>query len=286
MQKSVIYYYPDGNNPSKMKVFQDRSSQVRGFRFNKEKLRDISKEEYSSNYSIYFLIDDDNKKIYVGQSKQGVKRISNHVREKEFWRYCVMFVSDNNAFDSNAIDYMEYYFINNISKDSKYSIMNSDLRVNSPNLNYFDQVTYNSYISQIIFLLNAEGIDLSEEDNLDSSEVKQVDESKSYLYEGEMYGYVSTLEYKSGRFILKKGSEVLKPNESIKNWKGGERMYSSYMKAFNKYFQEGFLNKENDVLYILNEDLEFNSPSAAANFVTGRNKNGWHYFKGVDKHRN
>ena len=116
MARAITYYYPDETAPSSLKVFQDRSSQIRGFFFTRDRLEDIAKVENAGNYAIYFLLGNDDDEhpiptIYVGQSKNGAGRIIDHKYKKSFWSHCIMFVSDNNAFDTNAIDDMEYYFI-------------------------------------------------------------------------------------------------------------------------------------------------------------------------------
>ena len=47
MPRTITYYYPDENNPSAIKVFQDRSSQIRGFYFKRDYLKDVAKEDYA-----------------------------------------------------------------------------------------------------------------------------------------------------------------------------------------------------------------------------------------------
>ena len=74
MPRTITYYYPDENNPSAIKVFQDRSSQIRGFYFKRDYLKDVAKEDYATNYAVYFLFSDEAdtngfKTIYIGQSK-------------------------------------------------------------------------------------------------------------------------------------------------------------------------------------------------------------------------
>ena len=43
-----------------------------------------------------------------------------------------MFVSDNNVFDTSAIDYMEYYFIQKVVNAGAYSVENKDWRNKEP----------------------------------------------------------------------------------------------------------------------------------------------------------
>lgn len=91
MAKTVTFYYPNEDSPSSMKVFQDKGSQIRGFYFKRDYLKEISAEEKAKNDAIYFLFSDDTqddlKKIYIDQSKQGAERISHHDNNEDFWNY-------------------------------------------------------------------------------------------------------------------------------------------------------------------------------------------------------
>ena len=74
MARAITYYYPDESAPSSLKVFQDRSSQIRGFYFTRDRLEDIAKVENAGNYANYLLMgnyDDDHtiNNIYVVKSK-------------------------------------------------------------------------------------------------------------------------------------------------------------------------------------------------------------------------
>lgn len=158
-EKTVTYYFPNFETPSAMKVFQDRSSQIRAFRFEKEYLDEMLNEEYIKNYSVYFLFDENKNTVYVGQSKNGAKKILEDKKRKGFWDYCIMFVSDNNVFDSNTLDYMEAYFAELLIESNNYNLHSSTTKGKVPKLNSFDKITYNMYVNQIEFLLKAEGLD-------------------------------------------------------------------------------------------------------------------------------
>lgn len=158
-EKTVTYYFPNFETPSAMKVFQDRSSQIRAFRFEKEYLNEMLNEEYIKNYSVYFLFDENKNTVYVGQSKNGAKKILEDKKRKGFWDYCIMFVSDNNVFDSNTLDYMEAYFAELLIESNNYNLHSSTTKGKVPKLNSFDKITYNMYVNQIEFLLKAEGLD-------------------------------------------------------------------------------------------------------------------------------
>lgn len=89
IEKTITYFYPNENKAAHLKVFQDRTNQIKAFYFTKEHIKEIERLDSSTNYAIYFLFDNsdtDNKKTYIGQSINGVKRIFDHINKKIFGR--------------------------------------------------------------------------------------------------------------------------------------------------------------------------------------------------------
>lgn len=300
--KTITYYYPDGENPSAVKIFQDRSSQVRGFRFKKDYLSLVQKEEHSDSYGIYFLLGENHgvkekREVYVGQSKLGIQRIFSHNRNKDFWVDCIMFVSDNNIFDTNAIDYMEYYFINLIKNSSRYTLNNVEQRNKEPNLNYLDKMVYETYLNQIEFLLKAEDIYLDSKQDEDalqntsnisqskpettSNEYKEnYDSSKLYFPKSEKYN--ASIKYENGLFILTKNSIVHKPKKRMLNWSDGGNLYRILVKEQREYEESGLLEDMGDKYKVLSE-IPFKNPSAAGKVVSGTSVNGWDFFTNIQE---
>lgn len=275
MAKTVTYYYPNEDNPSSMKVFQDRGSQIRGFYFKRDYLKEISLEVYANNYAVYFLFSDDSQdsleKIYIGQSKQGAGRINNHFNNKDFWNYCIMFVSDNNVFDANAIDYMEYYFIDLMKKSSLYTMDNKAMRKDEPNLSNFDKTTYLSYIKQIEFLLKAEGINLIENE-------KKV---WSKYYEPKRKNYLARIYFQDGNFIVEKDSIILRPKPKLKTWSDNGKLYEKLNERIDQLLSDSKLESIDQVTYRTLVKIPFSSVSGAAQFISGSAQNGWTFFEGV-----
>ena len=213
--------------------------------------------------------------IYIGQSKNGAGRINDHKLKKSFWSHCIMFVSDNNAFDTNVIDYMEYYFIQKVLEAGTYSVENKDERKRRPNVSIYDQPTYNQYIAQIEFLLQVEGVQL----------IPPAKKALLKYYPLRGIGPVAQAYFQDGLFYLEKGS-IIRPtaaksqleqvkasmarrDEQIKSLLEGSKIRSTQ--------EEGYY----EVMY----PLSFKTPSAMALFVLGRNANGWTEFVGIDELR-
>lgn len=271
MQKTITYLYPDARNAANLKMYQDRTNQIKAFYFTRESYKQVFELPCSLNYAIYFLFNDseDENLVYVGQSVNGIQRIEEHVRGKEFWTYAILFVTDNNSFDKLSIDYLEYEFIQRF-KRSSYVLTNRDLRLNKPNVSVYDIPNLESFINQIEFLLNAERIDFGETAN--SKEQIQYflppikDNAKLFIQDG--------------KFILSAGSEIKRPPESTKEWKD-KNHYIRGNEVVNSYIENEKV-KEVDGRLITQVNLAFKSPSAPANLITGLSENGWKFFKGLE----
>ena len=279
MARAITYYYPDETAPSSLKVFQDRSSQIRGFFFTRDRLEDMAKVENAGNYAIYFLLGNDDDEhpiptIYVGQSKNGAGRIIDHKYKKTFWSHCIMFVSDNNAFDTNAIDYMEYYFIQKVVSAGVYMVENKDERKKEPNVSIYDQPAYDQYITQIEFLLQIEGVRLT----LPAKKIAQ----KYYKLRGK--GPSAQAYFQEGKFYLEVGS-IIRPSatksESMKSIMDRRKQQIVQLLAEKKIAP----SKDDDRCYEVLYPLSFKSPSTMAVFVLGRSANGWDEFLGIEELR-
>lgn len=277
MERAVTYYYPDADKAESIKMFQDRVSQIRGFFFTRDSLKVAEKLPSSGNHAIYFLFndsEDDDSRVYVGQSINGINRITEHAKTKEFWSRCLMFVSDNNSFDKLVIDYLEYAFINKFQKSS-YILTNIDPRSTEPVISVYDKPTINMYVDQIEFLLRAEGVSLINAENV------SIESDNVFLPQGK---YHAKLAVSDGRFILLAGSEIKRPIESSKEWADKGRFYQRQNKIIDEYLEDGKINQSGDK-FILNINISFKSPSAPANLISGRAENGWLFFKHLEELR-
>ena len=78
---------------------------------------------------IYYLIseNDDNKiaQIYIGQTRNGVVRLDDHNRSKDFWNKAIMFLADNKTFSLDMISGLEAYAIAKAHDSKRYKVENS-----------------------------------------------------------------------------------------------------------------------------------------------------------------
>lgn len=272
--RNLNYYFPDDLNVAGLKVFKEAGSSITGFYFTKQNILKVTHETNSSNYAIYFLFNTavDLPSIYIGQSTNGISRIKDHAKNKDFWNYCIMIVSDNNSFDRSAIDFLEYYFIN-LFKTSVYRLENIDPRTNEPTIDRFLKSTYNNYASQIKFLLEANGIDFL-------TEKKKANNGVEYFKARK--GIDAQIYLNDGLFVLAKNSVIRRPIESSINWSdGGKWNYRGNLR-YDYYVANGQAIEIDQSHARLVVDVPFNKPSPAAELCSGNSENGWLFFEGLN----
>ncbi len=272
--KAIQYLIVDEERPNDIKKFQEQTSKIRGYFFKRSRINDIEKlEEEASSACIYFLFDnsDEDNKIYIGKSKEGIKRIISH-RKKVFWSEAMMFVSDNNSFDETTIDYLEWKFIQDAIK-SAYILENIDERSVKPKVNSFNEVALEEIYKQIKFLLRANGIELDQ--------VKVSKDVEVYKCRSE-----ASLVYDDNQFILLKGSKLKRPLEKVKNYADEGAFYNRCMKVIDNLIATEKVSEIDDEYLSLLVDLPCKSSSQAGSLTTGTPINGWEYWIGLDKIRN
>lgn len=278
--RTVMFYFPDTQHANSLRIIQDPTSQIRGFYFTKSRLNDVESLEYANNHAVYFLFSDsDESSVYVGQSVNGINRIKSHLREKDFWQFGILFVTDNNSFDKLSIDYLEYYFIQAFSM-TQYSLENRDMRTVAPNVNVFNQSTLNSFASHIQFLLEALGVSFraSVPTKIEVDEDIEVFEAKS--------PYEASIRLTDGKFVLQANSIIYSPLEHTKDWSDGGTFYRRTLRRYEQLIDSNKAIKLDTGSAKLIDDVEFNKPSTPAELCSGRAQNGWMFWNGLNEKRN
>ena len=215
---------------------------------------------------IYYLIseNDDNKiaQIYVGQTRNGVTRLDDHNRSKDFWNKAIMFLADNKTFSLDMISGLEAYAIGKAHESNRYKVENS---VNPKyEIDEYDLPLIEEVYEEIKFIMATQGYKM-ENAKTTVNEANTLHTTRNGItafgvYDGEI-------------FDVLEGSEINLEKKVINN-------------SYNKQRQE-LLDSKNIELdangkYILKTTLTFKSPSGASDFVLGGSTNGWTEWKDKD----
>ena len=164
---------------------------------------------------------------------------------------------------------MEYEFIKRFKKSS-FTLMNKDPRTNEPNVSMYDKPNILSYISQIEFLLSAEGV---------SIDIIPVDAITEKFYYPKNKKYKAYIFIQDGQFVLTEGSELRRPLKSSEHWKTGN-FFNRYNRLIDSYIEDGKVIEENGI-FKTTINLSFDTPSRVGELVSGQSTNGWTFFEGL-----
>ena len=207
---------------------------------------------------IYYLIseNDANKiaQIYIGQTRNGVSRLDDHNRSKDFWNKAIIFLTDSKTFSLDMISGLEDYAINKATESKRYKVENT---VNPKyEIDEYDLPLIEEVYEEIKFIMATQGY--------------KMDNSKSTLNEANTLhttrnGVQAFGVYDGEKFEVLEGSEI---------------DMSRKCHSYNIEKQRQTAIKNGNIVdiggkYKLNVSVSFTSPSSAAMFVLGGSTNGW-----------
>ena len=214
---------------------------------------------------IYYLIseNDDNKiaQIYVGQTRNGVSRLDDHNRSKDFWNKAIMFLADSKTFSLDMISGLEAYAIGKATESKRYTVENS---VN-PNyeIDEYDLPLIEEVYEEIKFIMATQGY--------------KMDDTKTTLNTANVLrttrnGIQAFGVYDGEHFEVLEGSEI----------DMSRKCHSDKMELQRQTaLQNGNISSVGEK-YRLTVSVSFTSPSSAAMFVLGGSTNGWIEWKNND----
>ena len=242
-------------------------------------IADLSKIEEMDRPCLYLLVDE-RRKAYIGQTTSFCSRVKNHLRNKEWWTRAYVFVSASNQYDPASITYLEYLAIHEGLATGSYDLSENGQRPTKPILQEGDSSDYDEIFEEIKFFLEYERcfvfvkpeVNTKPEEPLQQKVVVPQPAAKEYPlfflrhtnHTCVARGYPLNDGTKS--FVVLKGSEI-----SVKesNTKGG----SARVEMLKHCTLCG------DEKYVLNEDLVFKTPSGASGACFGQSSNGYDVWK-------
>lgn len=214
---------------------------------------------------IYYLIneDDGNKivQLYIGQTRNGIARLDDHNRSKDFWNKAIMFLAESKTFTLDMINGLEKFAIIKAQESKRYKIENNV--VPKYEIDEYDLAAVEEIYDEIQFIMATQGY--------------KMNDAKSTLNESDILhttrnGITAFGIYDGEKFDVLEGSQINvdKP---------------AHLQRYNRQRKE-LLSQQFiinvDGKYILKVTLDFKTPSGASDFVLGGSTNGWVEWKNKD----
>lgn len=214
---------------------------------------------------IYYLINenDENKiaQIYIGQTRNGVLRLDDHNRSKDFWNKAIMFLADSKTFSLDMMSGLEEYAIMKAHESNRYKVENSVKP--KYEIDEYDLPSIEEVYEEIQFIMATQGY------KMDNAKMSMNDAD---IFQTSRKGIIARGVYGGDKFQVLEGSEINleKPVHLEK-----------YNRQRKELYEKGDIVKQGDK-YVLTVTLEFNTPSGASDFVLGGSTNGWAEWKNKD----
>ena len=269
MAKTISLFLMDGKANGRIKcTITGRSGVI--FKIPRKDLGKSKDRDELKYDGVYFLLgeEDGREKIYVGQAssrKNGkgiLGRLSEHDRngEKNFWTEAIVFTTTDNSFGSTEIKWLENKFCNMAIKAAHCDVTNG----NEPppgNISEEKQSELEEHVEFVLLILSAIGYKIFEP--------KKVSQPPPVVNSGEEIFQLSRKIKTLGRTV---NAQMKRTSTGYKVLAGSDispldaEKLSTPMKKLRH--SEKVMNGK------LLEDVEFSSPSGAAQFVLGGTADG------------
>lgn len=197
--------------------------------------------------------------VYIGEAESILKRLNQHLNQKDFWNETIVFISKDENLNKAHIKYLENR-LHDIAKSAKrYKIENSITPTQS-SISESDRAEMEEYIENIKMLVNTLGHKVFDE----KREFKLKQKLETFAIKAAR-GADGQGEPTSDGFVVFKGSKAAATTVTS--------MTSNFITLRNKLINEGVIIDKGEY-FEFPEDYIFSSPSTAAVMVMGRNANG------------
>jgi hypothetical protein len=235
--------------------------------------------EVLSRSCVYLLIksgaDDDLPEIYVGESDDFSQRYTSGKFPIEFDSFLIFTSKDDNLTRAHVKWLEERLWAILKGNNGKVLVANAN-KPTSSNLPRADVATMNTYLSNMIYVLEALGYDLfSIQERTSASPTKKLESQLGELAELSINLYATLpkraedrafLRYEDGAYLLKSGSKI--------NAKITDSLPANVRKLREQLIVDGGLIQRDDH-FELTRDIPFSKPSPASALVKGRSSTGY-----------
>ena len=244
----------------------------KAYKIPRNRVKDSTDRDDLSSTGVYLLFGKDeeaNDLVYIGEGEEILKRIMQHLPQKDFWHETIVFVSKDENLNKAHIKYLENRLYDLAKAANRYKILNTVTPTRSA-ISEADQAEMEEYLQNIKLLVNTLGHKVFEEKR--EAQPKQAVPSNSFSIKAAR-GADAQGRPTSDGFVVFKGSKAsLDTVPSIT---------PSFLVLRQKLIDQGIMKDAGDVLEFT-DDYVFSSPSTAAVMVMGRNANGLEVWKMAD----
>lgn len=147
----------------------------------RDSVSDLLKTGACSKYGVYLLLSSD--MVYVGQSSDLSKRLSQHIAGKSWWERAVILTTKDDSLTHSDIDYLENILIEKAFAIKKLDCDNKKTG-NPPKVDVFRRVFLGQYLDEALFLMQLIGVTIFTEQKPKKKKKSQKGNASSIKLEG------------------------------------------------------------------------------------------------------
>lgn len=212
----------------------------------------------------------DRSKVYIGEAEEILKRLNQHLKQRDFWSEAITFISKDDNLNKAHIKYLENRIYELAKNVGRYELVNSQIP-NKPNISESDIAEMEEFLSNIRFLINILGHKLLEEkreivssQNNSTTDSENQEKLITFSIDSARGGKASGIQTSEG-FVVFEMAQIANPVVTS---------FPRTMKRLrDEMIEEEIIFEKNGKLF-LKKDYIFSSPSSAAMIVMGRSANG------------
>ncbi|WP_223550990.1 GIY-YIG nuclease family protein [Aestuariivivens sp. NBU2969] len=261
--KTIKLFLIDGDPNGRM-ICELSNWTGKAYKIPRTKIKDCVDRDDLQNPGIYLLFgknESGKDLVYIGEAEIVLKRLLQHLTQKDFWTEEISFTSKDENLNKAHIKYLENRLFSIANNINRYEIINNTTP-NLPSISESDRAEMEEFLENIKMLVSTLGHRVFEEIRVVKSSKKRKEET---FYIKAARGADASGEITSDGFLVhKKSKAALSTTPS---------MTENLIKIRNKLIDDGVLETVNGELFFPN-DYVFSSASAAASIVMGRNANG------------
>lgn len=238
----------------------DCESNVKSFVIPRLKLGEVKDREELSWPALYFLINTDDNRAYIGESESFYHRVKNHDQNKDWWDVAVAIVSTTNELEKGDVKYLESLAVER-AQGGSMRVENRVAPVRN-NIHEFKLHKLQKVLDDTQFMLTSLGYDILSSPTQKNEQI-WICKSKKTL---------ARAVFKGGQFVVLAGSVM--DREPGKGWaRYHDQERTERESLLRIYGQDGL-----DVVS-LTDNVSFKSPNHASRILLGRSANAWMIWK-------
>jgi hypothetical protein len=278
--KSIRIYLKDGTVTG-IKFGEVVNQTIQSISCPRLRISELNSYSDAKRPGVYFLFGQDEEsnepKAYIGEAENVYDRLQNHIANKDFWNEVILFVSKDENLTKSHVKYLESRLIQIAFSIKRYKIENYNQSQLS-SLPPADRDAMEEFLIYIKLLIGVLGHKLLEEvvffekkvfDIKGTPDISEVSNELSQNYNLKLFLSMSGI--KASAIQTNEGIVVLKGSQAAKEYTNS--LGFGYRELREKLIQSLQLTY-NDNKYVFQENVLFDSPSAAAAIIMGYSTNG------------